>query len=475
MKTRRLEIWIWLADLAWISVAFLGANLLRYGTTWTPAERSSIHQLFPFIVATLITWSALSLFMQMDGFRGGWRLSAVFSQLLVAMCCTLAVLTILGYFSRTYVSRLALTYFMLLLAAGFVGVRFGARLMLRIWHDGGSLWRVLILGNGRVAQEVAAKIEQHPETLCRVVGLLFPNQDAPETLLLPAQNSQYSTLQIFGLLQELRVNEVIVALPYAPTAEIHKMIARARDMGISTSVVPQSYELYASRPRLFTLDGLPLLRLPEPGLSRRYVVLKRALDLVGACILSIPATLVLIPAAAALILKKRAAFRRETRVGHYGVPFPMWRLNVSRPVLTASRFERFLDRLSITELPQLWNVATGDMSLVGPRPEPAARTANYSDWQQRRLRVKPGMTGLAQVQGLREFSSSEQKARFDLQYVMDAHLLWDISLLLQTIWTLVMRLFSRVPSRQVYEMDWKTQDSAQGFVSNAHRSQPSAD
>jgi lipopolysaccharide/colanic/teichoic acid biosynthesis glycosyltransferase len=85
------------------------------------------------------------------------------------------------------------------------------------------------------------------------------------------------------------------------------------------------------------------------------------------------------------------------------------------------------------------------------------------------------MTGLAQVQGLREFSSSEQKSRFDLQYVMDAHLLWDISLLLQTIWTLVMRLFSRVSSRQLYEVDWKTPESAQGFISNAHRSQPSAD
>jgi lipopolysaccharide/colanic/teichoic acid biosynthesis glycosyltransferase len=413
--------------------------------------------------------------MQMDGFRGGWRLSAVFSQLLVGVGCTLAVLTVLGYFSRTYVSRLALTYFILLLAAGFVGIRFSARLMLRVWHDGGPLWRVLIIGNGRVAQEVAAKIHQHPETLCKVVGLLFPNQDAPENKLPPAQNSQLSTLQIFGLLQELRVNELIIALPYAPTAEIHKMIARARDMGISTSVVPQSYELYASRPRLFTLDGLPLLRLPEPGLSRRYVLLKRALDLLGACMLSIPATLVLLPAAAALIVKKGVAFRRETRIGQYGVSFALWRLNVSRPVPAGSRFESFLDHLSITELPQLWNVAAGDMSLVGPRPEPPARTANYSDWQQRRLRVKPGMTGLAQVQGLREFSSSEQKSRFDLQYVMDAHLLWDISLLLQTIWTLVMRLFSRVSSRQLYEVDWKTPESAQGFISNAHRSQPSAD
>ncbi len=475
MNTRRLEIWIWLADVAWIFGAFLGADFLRFGTTWSADERGSIHALLPFIIATVVAWSALSLFMQMDGFRGGWRLSALFSQLLVGMCCTLAVLTVLGFFSRTYVSRLALGYFMALLAGGFVAVRFAARFLLRLWHDGGAVWRVLIVGNGRVAQEVAAKINQHPETLCKVVGLLFPNQDASEASIAPAQNSQLSTLEISGLLRELQVNELLIALPYVPTAEIRNMISRARDMGISTSMVPQSYELYASRPRLFNLDGLPLLQLPETGLSRRYLALKRALDLVVGSLLSIPAFILLLPVSAALMITKGAAFRRETRIGRYGAPFQMWRLNVQRPILKASRFEMFLDRLSITELPQLWNVFMGDMSLVGPRPEPPMRTASYSEWQQRRLRVKPGMTGLAQVQGLREFSSSEHKTRFDLQYVMDAHLLWDISLLLQTIWTLATRIFSRAPIPEVYEVDWQSQKSSRGLMSNAHRTQPGTD
>jgi lipopolysaccharide/colanic/teichoic acid biosynthesis glycosyltransferase len=475
MNTRRLEIWIWLADLAWILLAFLGADVLRYGTTWTLDERAAIHGLLPFPIATAITWSALSLFMRMDGFRGGWRPSAVLSQLLLATCCTFFALTVLGYFTRTYVSRLALMYFMLLLAAGFAGIRFGARLLLRLWHDGGAVWRVLVIGAGRVAQEVAAKIEQHPETLCKVVGLLFPTQDAEEHSPSRKESSQYSTFGIFDLLRELRVNELILALPYAPTAEMHKMLARARDMGIATSVVPQSYELYASRPKLFSLDGLPLLQLQEPGLRRKYVMLKRILDLGLVAVLMIPASVVLFPVAVLLLLKKGSAFRRETRIGQYGVPFAMWRLDVQRPAAQSSLFESLLDRFSVTELPQLWNVIAGQMSLVGPRPELPSRIQAYSEWQQRRLRVQPGMTGLAQVHGLREYSASEQKTRFDLQYVMDAHLLWDISLLLQTIWTLATRLFSRAPSRQVYEMDWKTKELSRGLVSNAHRSQPSAD
>lgn len=476
MNTRRLEVWIWIADLVWIFCAFLGADLLRYGTTWTPLERMSIHALVPFTIAAAVTWSALSLFMQMDGFRGGWRFSAVVSQLLLALSCTLGVLAILGWFTRTAISRLALSYFMLLLAAGFVGVRFGARLIIRLWHEGGVAWRVLVVGGGRVAQEVAAKIQQHPETLCKVVGLIFPDEDAADCLIPPQKSHQLSTLEIFDFLRELQVNELIFALPFAPTAEIRSMMARARDMGIVTSMVPQSYELYAQRPKLFSLDGLPLLQLQEPGLSRRYLVLKRALDVVVAIVLSAPATALLLPFGTVLLARRGSAFRRETRIGQYGKPFSLWRLNVPRPVLSGSFFEKMLDHLSITELPQLWNVITGQMSLVGPRPEPPARIEVYSEWQQRRLRVKPGMTGLAQVHGLREHSSSEQKTRFDLQYVMDPHLLWDISLLLQTIWTLVMRLFSRVPSRQVYEMNWTTQGSAsQGLMTNAHRTQSSAD
>jgi lipopolysaccharide/colanic/teichoic acid biosynthesis glycosyltransferase len=88
------------------------------------------------------------------------------------------------------------------------------------------------------------------------------------------------------------------------------------------------------------------------------------------------------------------------------------------------------------------------MSLVGPRPESPERVKHYSDWQRQRLSVEPGLTGLAQVQGLREEHSSEQKARFDLQYIFHWSLFLDLSLILQTVWTLALRLVrpERVPA-----------------------------
>jgi lipopolysaccharide/colanic/teichoic acid biosynthesis glycosyltransferase len=478
MNTRKLEVWILLADLAWIGIAFLGSDLLRFGLTWMPDERASIHALLPFVLATTACWIALSVFMPMDGFRGGWKLSAVFSHVFLGTAFTAAALLAVGYLTRSYVSRLALGYFVCLLAPGFLAVRCGARQFLRWRHQGGEVWRVLILGSGRVAQEVAAKIEQHPEMLCRVVGMLFPNQDAEELIvpgLAPRSASQLSTLDIFDLIRNQRVNEVIIALSQAPSPEIRTLLGRVRDMGVETTLVPQSYELYATRPNLIALDGLPLVQLREPGLRRRYLVLKRAMDWLLATVLLVPGFVLLLPFAAVLMVRKGSAFRWETRGGQYGVPFQMLRLNVDRPARSPSRLERFLEHFSITELPQLWNVFRGQMSLVGPRPDPTARLTHYSDWQLRRLKVKPGMTGVAQVHGLRESSSFEQKTRFDLQYVVNPYLLWDISLLLQTIWTLMRRMTAVGVSAAGRERGLDEAGFPVDVMSNAHSTQSSAD
>jgi lipopolysaccharide/colanic/teichoic acid biosynthesis glycosyltransferase len=186
------------------------------------------------------------------------------------------------------------------------------------------------------------------------------------------------------------------------------------------------------------------------------------------------------------------AFERVPRCGEFGKPFHMFRLNVPRGAQAGLRFERVLERLSVSELPQLWNVLRGDMSLVGPRPESLDRVKHYSEWQQERLRVKPGMTGLAQVHGLRERNSSEEKTRFDLQYRLNPSPLADISLLLQTVWTLALRVlrYSELAAEQAATSETgQTQGPAfrelealrqpprellEEVVSSAHRAQPSA-
>jgi lipopolysaccharide/colanic/teichoic acid biosynthesis glycosyltransferase len=138
-----------------------------------------------------------------------------------------------------------------------------------------------------------------------------------------------------------------------------------------------------------------------------------------------------------------------------------------------------LHQLSITELPQLFNVLRGDMSLVGPRPESPDQVRQYTEWEQQRLSVKPGLTGLAQVHGLREQSSSKEKARFDLQYLLQPSLLTDLSLLLQTLWTLLIRIFDRQSSAEQERLSRDVADlpspSIEEALQHAHRSQSGTD
>ena len=151
----------------------------------------------------------------------------------------------------------------------------------------------------------------------------------------------------------------------------------------------------------------------------------------------------------------------------------MYRLNCARNGGASSLLERWLRMLSVSELPQLWNVAKGDMSLVGPRPESEERVKRYSDWQRQRLVCKPGMTGLAQVHGLREESSSEDKAYYDLRYIQDWSLLTDLALIVQTVWTILRRLFrSTAKAHPVLEAGDKVAANPNDFIELLHADRP---
>jgi lipopolysaccharide/colanic/teichoic acid biosynthesis glycosyltransferase len=218
------------------------------------------------------------------------------------------------------------------------------------------------------------------------------------------------------------------------------LVALCRRRAIRVSLVPQPYDLYLSLPHLVDLGGLPLLQLGDLAAPCSAGIGKRLLDLALGSVLALLTLPLILAAAAALRRSAGRAFRWESRVGRNGVEFSMLRLNVERECEEKFGWAWFLSQLSLTELPQLWNVLRGEMSLVGPRPESPARAQEYSAWQQQRLTVKPGMTGLAQVHGLRERHSSEDKTRLDLQYMLRSSTLRDLSLLIETVWTLIGRL-----------------------------------
>jgi len=448
MKSEQLRNRILAADLVWIPVALGAEQALCSGLhcSHLPLQSSDFAV---YVACAVFSWILLSENLHLDGFRGGWRLPALLSHLLLAIALLMVLLLAVENVSEKYLGRFRLSVFSLLLLIGFLAIRWLALLKMLGRYKNGNVHRVVILGSDRLASELAVKFNHHPELLCKVIGFLCPGGEIP--LARPSRDAPLacatvSTMDVVRLLRRHNVDELVMA--HTPVSnEILNLVALCRKEAIGVSLVPQPYELYLSRPRLLDLGGLPLLQLGETEPASALIG-KRVLD-IGFGITLAAATLpVVLVCAAILRFSTGHAFRWERRIGWRGIQFSMLRLNVERDPQAGSRFEQMLWRLSISELPQLWNVFRGDMSLVGPRPEGPERAHSYSAWQEQRLSVKPGMTGLAQVRGLREQHPSEDKTRHDLQYMLHPSLLKDLSLLIETIWTLTARLI-RLPGRKL--------------------------
>jgi lipopolysaccharide/colanic/teichoic acid biosynthesis glycosyltransferase len=446
--TRRLTQYILVGDLLIVVASLYLAYDLRYLTDPVLGTVGTfLAQWWPMLLPAVGLWAILYVHMKLDGFRGGWHLPTLTSQLTLAVALLITLMLALGYLERRYYSRLVLLLFGFLVLLGFILVRCCVRsLVISKTRSGGSR-KVVILGNGNIARELASKIERHPELMLQVVGFLYPgaseSMNGGAAAVSSSQDSQpVTSLGVVDLFRASQVEELIVALPDATAAETRKLIAVCRSEGFHVSLIPQWYELYVSKARLVELDGLPMISLENRSLSPVSLLCKRTMDLVLGFFLVLLASPLLLAIAASLVVRRGKGFKFEVRCGKNGKPFRMYRFNVDRehPDRLIG-FERLLAQLSLTELPQLWNVLLGDMALVGPRPESPERVRHYSDWQKQRLTITPGLTGLAQVYGLRDRHSSEAKARFDVQYIYDWSPFLDLSLVLETVWTLAVRLF----------------------------------
>lgn len=478
MTPRNLRNIILTADLAWGMLAMPLAYLMRYGWVWRGPTDSTALIFLPALMAALLFWSVMSSWVRLDGFRAGWRFPSVISQLLLAVLSLMCALFTIAYLGRQYISRLALGYFGLLVFLGFLAIRMIARTIMASRSARGLVRNVVIVGNGPLAREMANKIESHPEMLRRIVGFLCPGEDAFPTIS-PANRKDAVTLRTFdvgGLLQAHGVHEVILTVSAPGHPEILDFTARCRNQGIAVSMVPQPYEMYLTKLELTDLDGLPLLELQTGPLVDGEPFWKRSFD-VAMTLALLPVCIPPMLAGAALLkVKKGRAFCSEQRCGKDSKEFGIYRLDSPRRSTELPTYERLLQKTSITELPQLFNVLRGEMSLVGPRPEGLDRARRYTDWHRQRLKAKPGITGLAQVYGLRDQHSSEDKTRYDLQYILRRSPFQDISLLLQTAWTLIVRLVHRQESDSTGEgITARTEVTFQENLVHAHSSQSSAD
>jgi len=320
------------SDLGWIVISMTLACLLRYGTASTELPRSVFMAFSVTLLGAALVWTILWSLLGLDGFRGGWRFPAIVCQLVLGVSIVMAAVLASGYLLRIYVSRLVVGSFGLLMLTGFILIRVAARSVLTMRYRSGAVRRVVIVGSGPIAQEAAAKIQRHPEALCKVVGFLSARDSALEVLATGAAPNivNVRTCGIMDLLAQQKVDELIFTASQNGNAEVGELINQAVKNGFAVSVVPQPYELYLSTPELMDLDGLPILRLLHQTWDSSESVWKRTLDLVLATFLLIPSAPVIVSAACLLKMRKGKAFCREERCGKGGRPFWMYRLNSPR-------------------------------------------------------------------------------------------------------------------------------------------------
>jgi exopolysaccharide biosynthesis polyprenyl glycosylphosphotransferase len=250
---------------------------------------------------------------------------------------------------------------------------------------------------------------------------------------------------------------VIVALPSASHAAILRIVDHCRQGQVSFKLVPDLYEMSLSRVDVDTISGIPLIGLKDVSILGWNALTKRAIDIVvSGLVLAVLSPLL---AATALLIRIESpgpVLYRHTRIGKNRQPFTMYkfrsmrqdadreraamvagldgdhRLFKDREDPRRTKVGAFIRRWSIDELPQLWNVLIGDMSVVGPRPQIPPEVATYEDWHYKRLAVSPGLTGLWQVSGRSELTFDEMVI-YDIYYIENWSLGLDFRILLRTV------------------------------------------
>jgi exopolysaccharide biosynthesis polyprenyl glycosylphosphotransferase len=321
------------------------------------------------------------------------------------------------------------------------------------------LQNTLIVGAGDVGQEVARKVLKHPEYGINLVG--FVDGDPKE------RADDLGSLTLLGdlddvtrLVKVLDIERVIVAFSNDDHEAVVSLVRDLNGLDVQVDVVPRFYQVLSPAVDIHSLDGLPLIGLRPARLSRSSQFLKRWLDLLGASVgLVLLAPLFALVAIAVKLDSRGPVFFRQVRIGAGDRTFRIVKFRTMtrdaeerKPEVAylnkhadgdarmfkiecdprVTRVGCFLRRFSLDELPQLWNVLRGEMSLVGPRPLIVAESAYVSGWAERRLDLNPGMTGLWQVSGRDEIPFAEM-VQLDYLYITNWSLVGDIGLLLRTL------------------------------------------
>lgn len=463
MSNRRVRYLTIATDLVLINLAFALAYVIRYQWEWvTPVEDRFFEPYYRYYgqqvllnVLLIMTFTQAKVWKRR---RGEFWVDEV-SRVVYATAAGITLMMAVSFFLQPAPFSRLLLFWALVTIVLFISVaRLGRRLLLSmLYQRGKEVDRSLVIGSGEVGRGVIRTLLARPDLGFRAVGYLDDGTAENNIGLgrIPHLGCYTELGQI--LAKEPNLHTVFIALPGEMHRQISELLYVCHQYGIRAQVVPDLLQLSLNRVEFNNMVGIPMLSVRDVHISQTQRTLKRALDLTIIGTGGIAALLVMAIIAIAIKLDSPGPILYSgERIGRNGRRFHMYKFRsmvndaehqkeslrafneADGPIFKIrndprlTRVGRIIRRLSLDELPQLYNVLMGHMSLVGPRPPLPEEVAAYKPWHRQRLAVIGGITGLWQVSGRSDLTFDEL-CLLDIYYIENWSLTLDLRILLQTI------------------------------------------
>lgn len=443
-------------DAAIIAGSYMLAWWIKFGTPLGGVKPGDLYlpmqtyfSAIPYIVAAyLLIYRFCRLYTAKRGSGPGGELLRIIEANVLGAVGMTSVLFIIWqqHFSRSMIAMFVC--FNIVLTSVFRLTLRGVLVIAR--RKGYNIKHVLLVGYSRAAEEYIDRIRSNPQWGYVIHAIL--DDVTPRGTL-------YKGIKVVGridnleiILPENKLDEIAITLPLSQYSRLEDIVSQCEKSGVHTKFIPDYNSIIPSRPYTEDLMGLPIINIrhvPLTRMSNRAV--KRTVDIAGALVgLLLSSPVMLLIAVLVKTTSEGPVIFSQERIGRHNKPFRMYKFRSMRrtdgqgntadwtvendPRVT--KVGRFIRKTSLDELPQLFNILRGDMSLVGPRPEQTKYVEEFKEKIPRYMikhQVRPGLTGWAQVNGLRGDTSIERRIDYDLYYIENWTLGFDIRIILLTI------------------------------------------
>ncbi len=450
-----------LSDALLIIGSFAIAYWLRYDVQWIRSVEPAYYVRFEVYVPSMLILTMITVLVYwLEGAYRPRRSQLPLEDFYIVFKGTLAgiaLMTVFVFYARPFFySRLIFAYAgVITLILVWTSRALEATVIARRRRRGYGVTRMLIVGAGESARTIMRAVVARPDLGYSIVGFVDddPLRSSTDIGRYPALGT---TAQLDAIISSHGIDEVVITLPWMSHRKILDIMRQCASCEVRTRIVPDLFQMTLRNVVVEHLNGVPLLGIAEPQLHDWQLLLKRVTDVISSSLLMI----VLLPffglvAVAIKVDSPGPVFFRQKRLGRGGKEFTCVKFRTmcanaeeiretlldqneaSGPLFKMrndprrTRVGRYL-RFGFDELPQLWNVLKGDMSIVGPRPPIPAEVEAYEPWHLRRLDVRPGITGLWQVSG-RSTLTFDEMVLLDVYYIENWSPLLDVRILLKTL------------------------------------------